>query len=295
MGGIRLWKEEYRMGNEKVDAQHQELFRKIESLLVIATTADAEKNRHECMEIIEFLISYTKHHFETEEALQRELGYVSYKEHVKLHEQFANTVLTYKERVETHFSKETLKKFVGTLLTWLVMHVRGCDLRIMTNRPIDSKISFNDVEELLRHVATQILTDAYGIAINKATACVYNGDIEGKVIVRTIIKSDKDYVFLYGFSEEMAKTLYHKISGLVLNNIEMMDIIEKSALIEMGDFFSSHALTNMSTDSHTKFEWKGDVFVNEYSDSCIDTNNSVMLELETDCGKMEIMYCLIED
>lgn len=295
MSDGNLWKEEYKIGNQKIDDQHRELFDKIEALLVIATTADAEENRRECLEIIEFLVSYTVSHFETEEALQRELHYVSYEEHVRIHEQFKNTIRTYRERVENDFSRETLKKFVGTLLTWLAVHIRDCDKKIVRNEPIDSNTGFEGAEDLIRRVARQLLSDTYSVEISDIRTCVYKGYIEGKVIVRTIISGDKNYVFLYGFSEEMAKILYSRISGLELREIDAPDAIERSALIELGDIFSSHVLANMLKNGHTQFEWKGDIFMEEYSDSCINIHNSVLLEFTTDCGRLEIMYCLAGD
>ncbi len=295
MSEIHLWREEYKIGNREVDDQHRELFRKIESLLVIAATADAEKNRQECLEIIDFLVSYTVHHFETEEALQRALNYVSYEEHVRIHEQFKNTILTYKERVENDFSKETLKKFVGTLLTWLAIHIRDCDRKIVQNEPIGSGAGFEGVEDLIRRVALHLLEDTYCVGVKEVRTCVYKGYIEGDVIVRTIFGGDRSYVFLYGFSKEMAGALYSRISGMEIRDTARLDEIERSALIETGDIFSSRVLSNMAGNEHTQFEWKGDIFMNEYSDSCIDINNSVLLEFTTECGKLEIMYCVAGD
>ena len=72
-----LWKEEYKVGIDKIDEQHRQLFDKIEQLLEIAKSGDKRSNQQKCMEIIDFLVDYTVFHFNTEEALQRERKYVS--------------------------------------------------------------------------------------------------------------------------------------------------------------------------------------------------------------------------
>lgn len=293
MSVIKLWKEEYKIGNEKIDEQHEELFHKVEELLLIALTGDEEQDKKECLELLDFLVSYTVNHFETEEALQRSINYISYLEHVRIHEQFTNTVLTYKEKVEKDFSKETLKNLTGTMMTWLTVHVCDCDRKILKNEPISSDMSFGGAEDVIRRVTVQLLGGTYGMSINRASSSVYKGYVEGKAIVRTIITSDKNHVFLFGFSEEMAKGLYNKISGMEIADMNELDPIESSALIEIGDILASHALSYINSGKkNLKYKWRGDLFLDEYSDSLVDVNNSVLLGFDTDLGRLEIMYCI---
>lgn len=48
-----LWKDEYKVGIDKIDEQHRQLFDKIGNLLEIAKSGNEETNRRECMEIID--------------------------------------------------------------------------------------------------------------------------------------------------------------------------------------------------------------------------------------------------
>ena len=294
MKKIKLWKEEYKIGNEKIDEQHKELFRKVEELFTVAMTGNEAENKKECLEVLDFLISYSMQHFQTEEVLQRELGYVSYPQHVRLHNEFRNTVLNYKKSMEKDFSKETLKKLAGTLMTWLTIHVCNCDRKIISNQPISPEMSFDGAEDLIRKVIVELLTSPYGIAIQRAGTSIYKGYIEGKIIIRTIISMGKNYVFLFGFSEDMARALYKKISSMEIGSIDELNTIERSALMELADIMSSHALAYIAPDDHPGLEWRGDIFMNEYSDHLIDINNSVLLDFDTECGRLEILYCLAD-
>ena len=292
MGEIKLWKEEYRIGNEKIDAQHKELFFKVEDLLAMALTGDEETNRQECLELLDFLISYTIFHFDSEEELQKELNYVSYPQHARMHSEFKNTVRAYQEEVEKDFSKETLKKLTGTLMTWLTMHVCGCDKKIMDNQPITPEMNFDGAEDLIRKVTVPLLARTYNMSIQRARTSVYKGDIGGKIIVRNIVNMGKNYVFLFGFSEDMARAVYKKISGMDIENINELNDIERTSLMQLGEIMSSQSLAYINDGNHSSpDECQGDIFMDEYSDSSIDINNSVLLEFETDCGRLEILYC----
>lgn len=295
MEEIRLWKEEYKIGNEKIDAQHKELFFKVEDLLAMAMTGDEETNRQECLELLDFLISYTIFHFDTEEELQKELNYVSYSQHARMHSEFKNTVRAYQEKVEKDFSKETLKKLTGTLMTWLVIHVCECDKKIMSNQPISPEMNFDGAEDLIRKVTVQLLACTYDLHIQRTRTSVYKGDVEGRIIVRNIIRMEKDHVFLFGFSEDIARALYRKISGMEIENINELNDIEKSALIELSDIMSTQAMAYLDEAKSSGIESRGDIYLDEYSDSVIDINNSVLLEFETDCGRLEILYCSADE
>ena len=293
MDAIKLWKDSYRTGSDEIDSQHQELFHQVEDFLTIAMTAGETANKQKCMETLDFLLSYTARHFELEETLQRERDYVGYAEHVKLHERFKNTVLAYQETVEREFSQAMLKRLAGTLMTWLTIHVCDCDRKIFTNEPISPQIHFEGVEDLIRTVTTRLLSDTYGIVFQNATASVYNGCVDGKVIVRSMIGNQgKTHVFLIGFSEEMARALYRGISGVEIGSMDAMNAVEKSALMELGDIIASHVLAYLISDEGgNQFDWRGDLFLDQYRDTGVDIKNNMCLKFDTDHGALSVMYC----
>lgn len=285
-----LWKEEYRIGVEMIDEQHHQLFDKIEHLLEIVKSGSRESNKRECMEIIDFLVKYTIIHFDTEEKLQKERGYVSYEEHVKIHREFTNTVLAYKELLTNEFSSKTLKGFIGTLLAWLVNHVCVCDKKIVKNMPIQPMESFADTESFIKSVAAKLLTEMYDIPIRSTKSCIYKGGVEGAVIIRTIAQGKGGHLFLYGMSDKLAENLYHKISGMYLPNLDFMDEIERSALTEIGNIITTYAMSAIEEGVANGIQFQSDLYVHEYDQTDYNITNSVILEIETDCGKMEILY-----
>lgn len=238
-----LWKEEYKVGIDKIDEQHRQLFDKIEQLLEIAKSGDKRSNQKKCMEIIDFLVDYTVFHFNTEEALQRERKYVSYAQHVKIHTEFKNTVQAYKELLGKDFTAKTLKSFIGTMLAWLVNHVCVCDRKILKNLPLQNIESFANTESFIENVAHKLLTEMYDIPIKGVKSCIYKGNVEGAVIVRTVAEGANKHLFLYGMSDELAGILYNKISGMNLPHLDFLDELEKSALMEIGNIITTYAMS----------------------------------------------------
>ena len=285
-----LWKEEYKVGIDKIDEQHRQLFDKIEQLLEIAKSGDKRSNQQKCMEIIDFLVDYTVFHFNTEEALQRERKYVSYAQHVKIHTEFKNTVQAYKELLGKDFTAKTLKSFIGTMLAWRVNHVCVCDRKILKNLPLQNIESFANTESFIENVAHKLLTEMYDIPIKGVKSCIYKGNVEGAVIVRTVAEGANKHLFLYGMSDELAGILYNKISGMNLPHLDFLDELEKSALMEIGNIITTYAMSAIDESGTGGVQFKSDLYVHEYNETDYNIINSVILEIATDCGKIEILY-----
>ncbi len=285
-----LWKEEYKVGIDKIDEQHRQLFDKIEQLLEIAKSGDKRSNQQKCMEIIDFLVDYTVFHFNTEEALQRERKYVSYAQHVKIHTEFKNTVQAYKELLGKDFTAKTLKSFIGTMLAWLVNHVCVCDRKILKNLPLQNIESFANTESFIENVAHKLLTEMYDIPIKGVKSCIYKGNVEGAVIVRTVAEGANKHLFLYGMSDELAGILYNKISGMNLPHLDFLDELEKSALMEIGNIITTYAMSAIDESGTGGVQFKSDLYVHEYNETDYNIINSVILEIATDCGKIEMLY-----
>lgn len=285
-----LWKEEYKVGIDKIDEQHRQLFDKIEQLLEIAKSGDKRSNQQKCMEIIDFLVDYTVFHFNTEEALQRERKYVSYAQHVKIHTEFKNTVQAYKELLGKDFTAKTLKSFIGTMLAWLVNHVCVFDRKILKNLPLQNIESFANTESFIENVAHKLLTEMYDIPIKGVKSCIYKGNVEGAVIVRTVAEGANKHLFLYGMSDELAGILYNKISGMNLPHLDFLDELEKSALMEIGNIITTYAMSAIDESGTGGVQFKSDLYVHEYNETDYNIINSVILEIATDCGKIEVLY-----
>ena len=175
-----------------------------------------------------------------------------YAQHIKIHTEFKNTVQAYKELLNRDFSAKSLKSFIN--------------------------------------VAHKLLTEMYDIPIKNVKSCIYKGNVEGAVIVRTIAESVNKHLFLYGMSNELAGVLYNKISGMSLPHLDFLDELERSALMEIGNIITTYAMGAIDENGTSGVQFKSDLYVHEYNETDYNIINSVILEITTDYGKMEILY-----
>lgn len=112
-------------GNHLIDSQHRELIDRVNKLL---ESLNGDDDKREVTRLLLYLASYTDFHFKAEEALQRELDYPGYEEHVEKHRELTKTVSDLQTILETEGITDSLKvQFKKEVLDWLLYHIKGFD------------------------------------------------------------------------------------------------------------------------------------------------------------------------
>ena len=122
------WQKCYRLGDDKVDEQHRQIFGLLSGLIhscLDGTTEDQLK------ETLDFLVNYTVQHFYDEESLQVRYNYPDYQRHKKLHEDFKATVAGIAQKFDREGSSAELSNDLNKVVArWLVSHVTQEDKKI---------------------------------------------------------------------------------------------------------------------------------------------------------------------
>lgn len=127
-----LWKEKYALGDPLIDAQHRELFQRVDAFLGTVRSSNpwAEKVQ-KVNETLEFMKAYVVEHFRDEEAYQKSIGYPGYEAHRRKHEDMIAYVQQVSvEYAESGCSETLMQQFAGKLLSWLINHVAAENQRI---------------------------------------------------------------------------------------------------------------------------------------------------------------------
>ena len=143
-------------------------------------------------------------------------------------------------------------------------------------------------------IVSKLLEENYGLHVNNAKSCLYKGFVDGKIFVRRVVKGKSEYVFLYGFSEQIARDLYHAISSLQIADVENLDEMESSALAEITNIMSTYIAGILFDEPMADLWYEDKVFTKEYSDETYNLRDGVVISLETDHGKMEVLYCQVK-
>ena len=113
------WSNQYQIGNDLIDTEHEELFRLINKFHSHWTES---QNRQEIARILNQLIVYTETHFRHEEQIMEDAGFPKLEQHRKIHEAMIDTIFqlqrSYEER-DLHLEMHTIK----FIKSWLIEHI----------------------------------------------------------------------------------------------------------------------------------------------------------------------------
>jgi len=119
------WTPKLSVGVEKIDAQHRELFRKVNELLA---AMGAHRGMATLEETLRFLRAYTAQHFAEEARMLRAARYPQLAEHLAMHDDFVRDFDVLAADLARNGATSHLTIRASNLLCdWLREHVSGAD------------------------------------------------------------------------------------------------------------------------------------------------------------------------
>lgn len=223
-----VWKEEYKIGVDFIDKEHKLLFSTMNKLLKISE--NEEKSVWACQEGVKYLKNHTIEHFEHEEEYMRSIDYSEYEIHKRLHDNFRNETLPAleKEMVETEFSTDSIRHFLGVCIGWVVAHTQTEDQAI-SGKTVSkwTDIPHEKEKDALEQTITQVIHDIFHLEA-KLISEQYTGENFGDVVCcRFVYRGQKkeQWGVTLVFEEHMLlqvignilKTQYQKVDDMVIN------------------------------------------------------------------------------
>lgn len=124
-----IWKDDYKIGVELIDQQHEELFKRLGDFIVtVRSDGDKKEKKKEVEKTLNFMGEYVVTHFNAEEALQKRYDYPDYEKHHEIHENFKAEIEEFQRKYKNNeYDEDFVLEFSGRLLTWLINHVASTD------------------------------------------------------------------------------------------------------------------------------------------------------------------------
>ena len=116
------WRDEYSIGVDAIDKEHQRLFKIINKLF---TFREEEKDSQwTCQEGIKYFRSHAMKHFADEEAYMASIGYEGLEEHRRIHRGFREHTLPALEQEleQANYAPDAVEHFLGVCSGWLIGH-----------------------------------------------------------------------------------------------------------------------------------------------------------------------------
>jgi len=120
---IIRWDQEFSVGIEGIDKQHQSLFDAINDFY---SNINRKGSHESLMLLLNKLKDYTVYHFQTEEQLMQRYSFPGYASHKKQHDSFIDKINDIEQRIKT--GKLVISIEVTNFLKeWLVNHILKTD------------------------------------------------------------------------------------------------------------------------------------------------------------------------
>lgn len=131
------WSEEYRLGIEGIDKQHQYLF---EIVGRIAALDAVNSTKEELKQILGELSGYMREHFRDEEIYMQHIGFPEYEYHKKLHREIIEFVNRSVSNSPTIAMIQTKLKFIikKALIDHIVTEDTKIKLYVTSSKPMDT-------------------------------------------------------------------------------------------------------------------------------------------------------------
>ena len=220
------WREEYCLGVDIIDKEHQRLFKIINKL---HTFKDEEKNSQwACQEGIKFFKTHAVKHFADEEAYMSSIGYEGLERHKLSHQGFRETTLpALEEELEkSDYSPSAVNHFLGVCAGWLIGHTLTEDMAI-TGKRAGKWENLLPGEEItsLQKVIIQLVFDMFHLE-SQVISDAYSGEKFGNgVYYRLVYNAEqgkgKQEVFMV-FEESLLINTVGKILGIETNKLDAM-------------------------------------------------------------------------
>lgn len=123
MEGMFEWKQEYSIGIQSIDAQHQGLFSTAAELY---KAMSAGQGKSVLARILDRLVQYTAMHFAHEERLMRQHGYPDLEKHLVEHAALTKQVVDFQAEFHSGRANMTVQ-VLNFLNSWLQQHINVSD------------------------------------------------------------------------------------------------------------------------------------------------------------------------
>jgi hemerythrin-like metal-binding protein len=242
-----MWKEEYRLGVEMIDSQHQQLFKMVDNLLLVIDDCKHKDYKKECADAVNFLYDYTVKHFKFEEGYQASIGYKDIEAHKLQHKRFIITVENFAKKMsDTDYDMKVVKAFSGSLVAWLNYHVGETDQKIVGKSLSKGNESLLTCLESFSSSATNVIMTMLGLGADEITKTLPpKRDFKGDISYKIGLVGDMSGKAIFEYSGEFARSI---IKSLIAKDIAALDEIAYSAMAETSNIIGGKAAMLMSGD-----------------------------------------------
>lgn len=292
MNNQLIWKDEYNIGVDIIDNEHQRLFQIINNLFALDKAKKTNPKAYQ--DGIKFLKEHAMSHFEDEELYMQSVNYEGLGTHRRLHKGFREETLPAleEELIREAYSHASIEHFLGVCAGWLIGHTRTEDLAIVGDKLSKWEDLLPDEEiKAMQTVIISLIRDMFQLE-SKVLSEAYGGEKLGKSVYYRLVYDadvqDKQWEILLVLEEKFLINTVGKIMGFSSDELDIMLInasryIVKQFVWRVMQYFPSLKIYEMREENLLTYDKFLDVFESKHP----------QVSLLFDTGAGYFSYCVI--
>lgn len=220
------WQEQYNIGVEVIDSEHQRLYRIINKLFTFLE--DDKDSQWTCQEGIKFFKAHAIKHFADEEEYMASINFPFLEQHRLVHRDFRENILPALEQEleQTNYAPESVEHFLSVSTGWLVGHTLTEDQAIATGDVSIWEGRLPEEElDLIKKSIKQLIFDMFRLE-SQVISEAYGGEKFGNGVYYRLIygrgEDKKKQEVILVFEENLLINTVGKILGLKTNKLDSM-------------------------------------------------------------------------
>lgn len=221
-----VWKEEFNIGVEVIDKEHQRLFSIINKLFELRN--EEQKSRTACQEGIKFFKEHALKHFDDEEKYMELISYENLEMHRRIHKGFREKTLPALEweLKDEDYSADAMDHFLAVCAGWLIGHTLTEDLAITGEKMSKWKDLLSEGElEAVKRVIEQLVYQMFQLKA-EAISETYGGERFGDGVYYRLTygrkKDDEKWEIILILDEKILINTIGKLMGLHSKKLDFL-------------------------------------------------------------------------
>ena len=220
------WHEEYNIGVDTIDREHERLFKIINKLYRFRE--EQKDSQWTCQEGVKFFKGHTMKHFADEEEYMASIGYEGLERHKRIHDNFRdNTLPALELELERcDYSPDSVEHFLGVCTGWLIGHTLTEDQAI-TGKGTSVWKDLLPGEELasVKKIIVQLVFDMFRLE-SQVISDTYGGEKFGKGVYYRLVygtdQTEQRMEVILAFEEKLLINTVGKVMGFESNKLDNM-------------------------------------------------------------------------
>lgn len=221
-----VWKDEFNIGIDAIDKEHQRLFSIINRLFVLRH--EEQKSGKACEEGIRYFYEHAIRHFTDEENYMELIGYKNLKIHKRIHKDFRDRTLPVLEGElkRSNYSPEAVDHFLAVCAGWLIGHTMTED-RAIAGKDVSRWEELLPVQELesMKNVIMDCVHQMFDLKA-RVISETYDGEKFGNGIYYRMVygreQDRKKWEIIMVFEEKLLVNTIGKLMGVRSKKLDVM-------------------------------------------------------------------------